>query len=453
MATLEAGKTAEDLRREIDELQRQQREINERLRDPRGLRKNGPQGGTARNIDANGPHLRNNASRGVIRRVEGFGGEDQRPRKRRLLSAVVKVTEEVESTENEKEKEGNEEVHPDKDDADEENDVADRRPTLQRNYNADDSNSLPSTDSQRRGRSDSNTRTPSAGGHRSGGPGGPGGPRRLPRERGFLVRVSNPVGQHIEDAQAGEPVPRVLPKTSDPNVAKRNRRMFGALLGTLEKFRQEDKKLSGSESFQRRSEQLRKAEQKAQEESERLRQQEKEALAEKRRADLTLRAKLAAEAEVKQLELLFLQWAEHHTRLASFIRTKAGPGIYYLPVKSCEKTDNLLQEAQQELAEWKTRSREELSECQRQISELNMANLDVEIERWKNGPPGRSKVSSDILTAEANTVGDGDDKVLEQAGEGIDVVEDEDDETGAMVIEDEERVISEEAETNKLISV
>lgn len=107
----------------------------------------------------------------------------------------------------------------------------------------------------------------------------------------------------------------------------------------------------------------------------------------------------------------------------------------------------------QELAEWKTRSREELSECQRQISELNMANLDVEIERWKNGPPGRSKVSSDILTAEANTVGDGDDKVLEQAGEGIDVVEDEDDETGAMVIEDEERVISEEAETNKLISV
>lgn len=109
----------------------------------------------------------------------------------------AQVTEEVESTENEKEKEGNEEVHPDKDDADEENDVADRRPTLQRNYNADDSNSLPSTDSQRRGRSDSNTRTPSAGGHRSGGPGGPGGPRRLPRERGFLVRVSNPVGQHV----------------------------------------------------------------------------------------------------------------------------------------------------------------------------------------------------------------------------------------------------------------
>ncbi len=31
-----------------------------------------------------------------------------------------------------------------------------------------------------------------------------------------------------------EPLPRILPKTNDPNLAKRNRRMFGALIGTLE---------------------------------------------------------------------------------------------------------------------------------------------------------------------------------------------------------------------------
>lgn len=36
------------------------------------------------------------------------------------------------------------------------------------------------------------------------------------------------------DNQAAEPLPRVIPKIDDPNVAKRNRRMFGALLGTLE---------------------------------------------------------------------------------------------------------------------------------------------------------------------------------------------------------------------------
>lgn len=119
------------------------------------------------------------------------------------------VAEEEKPAEVEKETEKTEDVQPDKDDADEETDVADRRPTLQRNYNADDSNPLPSTDTQRRGRTDSSMRTPASGGPRSagpgaqggpggpGGPGGAGGPRRFPKERGFLVRVSNPPGQHV----------------------------------------------------------------------------------------------------------------------------------------------------------------------------------------------------------------------------------------------------------------
>ncbi|KFK43774.1 hypothetical protein AALP_AA1G171000 [Arabis alpina] len=51
------------------------------------------------------------------------------------------------------------------------------------------------------------------------------------------------------------------------------------------------------------------AEEKAREESERLRLQERENLTEKRRRDLTLRARVAAKAEQKKLELLFLQWS------------------------------------------------------------------------------------------------------------------------------------------------
>lgn len=34
----------------------------------------------------------------------------------------------------------------------------------------------------------------------------------------------------------------------------------------------------------------------------------------------TLRARLAAKAEEKRLELLFLRWIEHHKKLANFIR-------------------------------------------------------------------------------------------------------------------------------------
>jgi pinin len=451
MAAAEVPKTAEELRREIEELHRQQREITERLRDPRGLRKNGPQGGNVRNNDPNSQQLgRNNPLRGNIRRGEAFEVEDQPPRKRRLLSAVVKVSEEEKPSEPEKEKEGVEEVQPDKDDVDEETDVADRRPTLQRNYNADDSRPLTSGDSQRRGNNDQNARTANNGGPHTGGPGGL--PKRFPRERGFLVRVSNPPGQQNQDAQPAEPLPRVLPKTSDPNVAKRNRRMFGALLGTLEKFRQEDKKLSGSEAFQRRSDQLKRAEQKAQEESERLRQQEREAMAEKRRVDLTLRAKLAAEADAKQLELLFLQWTEHHTRLCTFIQTKAGPAIYYCPAKPCEETDKLLQDAQQDLQEWTIRTREELTEYQKQISEVSTANLDAEIERWKNGPSGRSKNTSDTILVEADMESDVANDSKEQLVEGLESVEDEDDEAGPTLVEEEDRVTLSNVEVKKVMT-
>lgn len=39
--------------------------------------------------------------------------------------------------------------------------------------------------------------------------------------------------QEIDD-QIKEPAPRVFPKNEDPSLVKRNRRMLGQLLGTLE---------------------------------------------------------------------------------------------------------------------------------------------------------------------------------------------------------------------------
>ncbi|CAK9877048.1 unnamed protein product [Sphagnum jensenii] len=330
---LALAQSAEDLRREIEELHRQQREITERLRDPRGLRKGGLPGGNARNSGLNAPLGRNASHQGFIRRGEDFNVEDQPPKKRRLLSAVVKVEDEEDTVaEKEKEKEGLDEEQPEKEDADDENDVADRRPTLQRNYNADDSHPLSSE----------------------------------------------------QETLPAEPLPRVLPKTKDPNIAKRNRRMFGALIGTLEKFRQEDKKLSGSEAFMRRTDSLKRAEQKAQEESERLRQQEREQLAERRKNDLMLRAKLAAQADEKQLELLFLQWTEHHTHLFSFLRTTAEPAIYFMPAKPSEETDKLFQESQEGLEEWKIKCQNELNEYQKQIAADHLANMELEIERWQS---------------------------------------------------------------------
>jgi pinin len=97
---------------------------------------------------------------------------------------------------------------------------------------------------------------------------------------------------------------------------------------------------------------LKRAEQKAQEESECLRQQEREQLVEKCKNDMTLRANQAAQANEKQLELLFLQWTKHHTHLCSFLRTTAEPAIYFMLVKPFEETDKLLHEYQQGLEGW-----------------------------------------------------------------------------------------------------
>ncbi|ONM08207.1 Pinin/SDK/memA/ protein conserved region containing protein [Zea mays] len=246
-------KTAEDIRRELQELQRQHREITERLRDPRGLRRGAPGPGP-------GPGAPR-PLRGFARPAVGPESGDQPPQKRRLLSAVVK-----------------------------------------------DYNSLP------------------------------------------------------------EPAPRELPRNEDPNLVRRNKRMLGQLLvGTLEKFQQEDKKLSNSEAFLRRSETQRKAEQKVREESERLRQKEREQIAEKRKRDMTLRARVAAKAEEKRLELLYIQWTEHHKRLSNFLR------LFLFLV----------------FEEWKSMRRDELTRFQKQVEEQYLSNVERQLERIQNARNAR----------------------------------------------------------------
>ncbi|XP_004299965.1 PREDICTED: pinin [Fragaria vesca subsp. vesca] len=344
MASAAVEKTEEVLRKEIDELQRQQREITERLRDPRGLRKGGGGGGSAaaapRNFAANGAR-----PRGFTRPADRADVEDQPPAKRRLSSAVVKVEdgEIVESAEG-----------------------------------AKDAKKKDSSEAVKADRSD----------------------RRLSNlQQGSWLRRDGNHGAAKKDFDipATEHVPRVLPKQEDPSVVNRNKRMLGHVLGTLEKFRKEDMQLSGTEAFMRRSNSLQRAEQRAREESERLRIQEREHIAEKRRRDLTLRARVAAKTEEKKLELLFLQWSDHHKKLSNFIRTKAEPPIYYLPKKPSDEDATLAeQQKEKEFLEWKAARREELSDYQKQIEEQYLANVEKELERWQNARKAR-KANNDTM--------------------------------------------------------
>ncbi|CAN7096435.1 unnamed protein product, partial [Brassica rapa subsp. narinosa] len=170
-----------------------------------------------------------------------------------------------------------------------------------------------------------------------------------------------------------EPAPRQLPKNEDPSLVKRNRRMLGNLLGTLERFRKEDKQLSGTDAYARRSAVLQKAEQKAREESERLRMQERENMTEKRRRDLTLRARVAAKAEQKELELLFLRWCEEKKKRSNFI----------------SRATDADQRKEQTFLEWKAAKRQEVSEYQKEVEERYLSNVEKELERWQNARKAR----------------------------------------------------------------
>ncbi|XP_059653406.1 uncharacterized protein LOC132300388 [Cornus florida] len=340
MGSAAVEKTEEELRKEIEELRRQQWEITERLRDPRGLRRGGLSGSGPRNFSANGAR-----QRGFVRPAERTELEDQPAQKRRLSSAVVKV-EDGEITEDAVEVANN----------------AKKDSTVE-----DGGGSFAANLSERK---PSNWL------------------RRDTNPRQFKTEFEDPVLEHV---------PRVVPKDEDPSLVNRNKRMLGQLLGTLEKFRKEDMQLSGTEAFMRRSNSLQRAEQRAREESEKLRQQEREQIAEKRRRDLTLRARVAAKAEEKKLELLFLQWIEHHKKLGNFLRTKAEPPIYYSFAKPMDKDATLVEEQKEKaFQEWKAARREELSEYQKQIGEQSIANVEKELERRQNARKVR-KPNNDIL--------------------------------------------------------
>ncbi|KAJ4915850.1 protein-protein interaction regulator family protein [Raphanus sativus] len=331
-------KTAQELRHEIDELRRQQREITERLRDPRGIRRGGGHPGA-------GP--RNQARRGFLRPAERNDVEDEPPAKRRLSSAVVKETQ-VEGEDVSKVADGNE-----------------TNVSAGENGNSDRSDKK--LERQHRGGWSQRDA-----GHRG-------------NKKGF------------EDMALPEPAPRNLPKNEDPKLVNRNRRMLGNLLGTLERFRKEDKQLSGTDAYARRSAALQKAEQKAREESERLRLQERETLSEKRRRDLTLRARVAAKAEQKELELLFLRWCEQKKKLGNFIRTKAEPQIYYAPTRPLEEdTTEAEQRKEQTFLEWKAARRQEVSEYQKEIEERYLGNVEKELEKWENARKARKASNGDM---------------------------------------------------------
>lgn len=134
----------------------------------------------------------------------------------------------------------------------------------------------------------------------------------------------------------------VAAQGSDEKSRARNRRIFGSLLGTLQKFTQEESKLKSKEEKKAQIEKKLEEQQKV--ERENMRKEKQCLFTDRKRQQLEIRAIETKMTKMKDLEA----WEETKKPLANFIKTKTSPHIYFLPKKMDSKMEKKLKESQQD---------------------------------------------------------------------------------------------------------
>lgn len=141
----------------------------------------------------------------------------------------------------------------------------------------------------------------------------------------------------------------LLAQTPDEESRARNKRIFGQLLGTLQKFCQEESRLKPKEEKKKEIE--KKLEQQEKMEREKLRMERQNLFSDRKRKQLEIKA-----LEIKMYKVRDLAaWEESKKPLANFIRTKTKPYIYYLPKKLNSRMEEKLRQSKIEVeSKWGT---------------------------------------------------------------------------------------------------
>ncbi|XP_038206551.1 pinin [Zerene cesonia] len=165
------------------------------------------------------------------------------------------------------------------------------------------------------------------------------------------TRVSSAVCRELPTRAA------VLRAQGDDEQARtRNRRIFGSLLGTLQKFKQEEIVLQTKEDKKAQVE--RKIEEQARQEKERELKERRVLFAEREHKKATIKALEAKMARVQEFE----KWEESQRNLGNFILTKAKPHVYWLPKKMSEKATEKLTSSRKYHEKCMAKKRQELQE-------------------------------------------------------------------------------------------
>ncbi|KAK4884364.1 hypothetical protein RN001_000635 [Aquatica leii] len=183
-------------------------------------------------------------------------------------------------------------------------------------------------------------------------------------------------------------------QSTDEKSKARNRRMFGALLGTLQKFQQEETKLKSKE--QKRAQ----VEKKIEEDEIREKAEIK-----KERQELFFNRK-QKQAEIKMIELKmtrmreYAAWEERQKPRSNFILTKTKPHIYYLPRRINEPTKALLEKSKSDVEKIIEKRKLEVSTELQHIEDRMKKNFEQRMNKGVH--PENETVTQDEHEAETD---------------------------------------------------
>lgn len=135
----------------------------------------------------------------------------------------------------------------------------------------------------------------------------------------------------------------VAAQGTDEQSRARNRRMFGCLLGTLQKFCQEESRLKQKEDMKAQIE--KKLEAQEIQERENMKKERQNLFSDRKRQQLEIRKLEMKMNHLREFEV----WEKSKRDLGNFIKTKTKPPVYYRPKVMNEKSEKRLAESRAEL--------------------------------------------------------------------------------------------------------